>query len=437
MHKPKILWISDNPYLNFVGQSIVTRQVLSGLIDKYEIHVLGFSEVKDDRISIKEELPYQVYTTQRYDDKSILETCERIHPDIVVMSHDAFLFPTIKNIKNQIPSIKFIGYFTIDGDPLPMIYRSILGSCDMLVSPTNYGKKVLNDQFFDYVTEVIPYGIDHKHYFKRDDRSNIIQELKNYEVPFSPYVNDKLSHDEVFVATFWGHNQSKKNIGAIVDSWKKANLPRNRSHLIIVTHSNLYKKGQIQIIGDYDYRNTVADSLDYISVIDSMFPDEVMSRIVQLGNTVLFPSVGEGFGMPLSEAQACGAVPITTNYAGATDFCRHGENALLVGGELVFGEMGIRRIIASIDDMKDRIKWLYDSFQNKDLKKELPGEYGPSMFQGRNSNSNKSVCWSELSSSAINTASQYKWSDCSNKFDVLFNKVLNNNFNSRFVHARL
>lgn len=436
MSKPKLLWVSDNPHLNFVGQSIVTRLTLERLRQHYEVHVLGYSKAENDRWNIGVQLPYPVHTGDRYDDKRMLEVCQMVQPDVMVCSHDVFMFATLKLIKQHMPQMKIVGWFTIDGDPIPSIYRSVFTGCDMVVSPTNYGRDVIKDQFFDVPVKVIPYGINHEDY-KPCERVVAVQALGHYGVQLAPNLMQKLVNPATFIGIFWGHNHSKKNIPSLVKAWKSADIEKDKSHLILVLHSHEVTKGQITTIGDWDYTSEIMmDGSDNITLIDSSFRDKVMCRFVQLANTVLFPSIGEGFGLPPLEGMACGAVPIVTNFAATNDYCKHGQNALLVGGEMITGELGIRRMMASTTDIKNRIEELAHMYQKPKVACSINPANGQDLLAGVKGAPRLNT-WDQMSKEAQKTALEFQWDRTALMWHELLQKLLRPEFERNLMHVSI
>ena len=427
MSKPKLLWVSDNPYLNFVGQSIVGRQVLTRLTDKYEIYVHGFTEVKHAQHHIGHQLPFPVITAERLDDDALKKTCEQIKPDVLVFSHDTFLFGGIEEIRKSFPAMKIVGWLTIDGEPLPMAYRQVLSNMDSIVTPTHWGKEVIANQFFDLPVHVVPYGVDHNIWKPRDDRRAIIEELRSIRLYFAPYLTEKISKPETFVGIFWGHNQGKKNIGNIIHSWIDADLPADQSHLILVLHSRKQNFGKLSYLADFDYRQIAMEHQDRLSVLEGSYVDETMVKLVQLANTVVFPSIGEGFGMPLIEGMATGLVPITTNYAGVTDFCIMDHNALMVGGELIYGDMGVRRIAASQKHLTKTIQSAFALHQEPDRRMPLVVDNKPSEYPS----------WNDLRQNAIAQASKYTWDESANGLHTILQHVLKPDFQAAYVHSSI
>lgn len=414
----------------------MTRQTLRRLVDHYEVQVIGYAKPESDRLAISGSLPYQVHVSDRYDDNRLFEICKQFEPDVLLCSHDVFMFAALRTIKQLVPKMKIVGWFTIDGDPLPQVYRQIFNGCDLVVTPTHYGKNIIQSQYFDTAVHVIPYGIDHEHY-KPSDRKTSLEFLKSNGIVFAPSLYQKVENSGTFVAIFWGHNHSKKNIPALVEAWKAADIDRTKAHLLLVVHSHEVVKGQIKSIGDWDYTNEIiVEEAHHITLLDNCFKDEKMSRIVQLANSVLFPSIGEGFGLPPLEGMACGAVPIVTNYAGTNDFCRHADNAFLIGGEHVAGEFGIRRLIASKKDLQKRIEEAFMMHQEPEKMFSVGSAYGAGMLNARLV-SDSMQSWNRLRESALATAKEFQWDKSASEWHILLQKMMSGSFERNLVHTRI
>ncbi|TET43911.1 glycosyltransferase family 1 protein [candidate division TA06 bacterium] len=83
-------------------------------------------------------------------------------------------------------------------------------------------------------------------------------------------------------------------------------------------------------------------------------PDEEMPYLYNLASVVAYPSLYEGFGLPVVEAMACGKPVLTSNRGAMADVA--GDSALLVNPEDV-NDMaeGLYRLISD-DELRERLK---------------------------------------------------------------------------------
>lgn len=92
-------------------------------------------------------------------------------------------------------------------------------------------------------------------------------------------------------------------------------------------------------------------------------PPRMMAALFTAADVLLCPSRGEGFGVPMIEAQACGTRVIASDFASQTELAGDGWK---VGGQLVYDapqEASYR--IANIDDVVEALNDAYDERQSQ------------------------------------------------------------------------
>ena len=114
---------------------------------------------------------------------------------------------------------------------------------------------------------------------------------------------------------------------------------------------------------------------------DWMSP-EFMERMYQIADIMLFNSGHEGFGVPLIEAQAVGAVPVTTALANHIEICgRDGNTSKIIAPTVDVGEVndGTRVKVGSSDAVYGAVKWLLEN----PVEAEVMGKRGRANVQKR------------------------------------------------------
>jgi len=356
----KILWISDSPQWQYVGQSRVTREMCKRLKEKYDVCVGGFYDKKDVGKEVLFRDGYAVLNIVRGSTGLIIDAIHKYDPDVVVMSHDCWEFPNIKLFKNKFPKIKFIGWFTIDGEPIDTKWKDLLESCDLIISPTKYGKNVIKDQFMHLDVRVVPYGIEHSVFFKIDQ---IQKEMHRGGLK----INGGMSIKGKFCVIYAGQNHTRKNLGAAFDGWSRFCKDKDDVIFIAVTHTRKIKHGEwANIPIDYDLSNW---SNDKIIVIDRVIADLALAGLYQISDAMLLPTLGESPSLPLMESMSCGVVPIATDYSGLKDFCIDGENSFLMKGVDFWPQMWhVKRKIVSPETVCESLNCAYEVWKNDKAK---------------------------------------------------------------------
>jgi glycosyltransferase involved in cell wall biosynthesis len=88
----------------------------------------------------------------------------------------------------------------------------------------------------------------------------------------------------------------------------------------------------LQAVGLGDGKVTIADS----NQLRIGYPTETLAAIYTTSDVLLAATYGEGFGVPVIEAQACGTRVITSNWAATQDLV--GEDSFLVEGQPFWDE---------------------------------------------------------------------------------------------------
>ena len=136
---------------------------------------------------------------------------------------------------------------------------------------------------------VIPHGVNSSFYKPSDDR---IKTRKNFLyklfIPNNPYF---LHVGET--------NWARKNVPNLLKAFSIAKIENIPHHLIIV--------------GKYDeHISDMAKKIPDVHVLGRV-SNEILLGLLQNSDCLLYPSLHEGFGLPLVEAMACGTPSITSN----------------------------------------------------------------------------------------------------------------------------
>lgn len=361
MGKKKLLWWSDSPRIAHVGQSVVARECLSRLQEHYIVEALGFGNADDPK---PVDVPYNVIHCSRtdvIDPNKCVEYIRKSNPDIVLASHDPWLYPSIGQIRNALPKTKFIGWLTIDGSPAYYKFYDMIKPYNKVLTPTNFCKKTFEDRWMDLNISTVPYGVDHSIFHApKQGKEELKRQLYQESQGSMPLANR-------FTAFYVGANQDRKNLGLIHEAWREFEKGKEQSVVCIMfTHSASLKEE----VGTYDLFTFINDTKTLI-VNTHPQPKETIGRIMAASDILFHPSTGEGFGLTLLEAMASGAVPITVPFAGCTDFCND-NNSYLIPYITFVGGFHCHRAIASVDET---VKQLELAYSNRELreKKALDG----------------------------------------------------------------
>ena len=361
--KKKLLWISDSPRLAYIGQSIVTREILNRLDQSlWDITVLGFG---DDVVKNPVDVPYKVIPCGRsimQDVPELTKKIQEVQPDIIFFSHDIFLFPIVDQIKKAMPNIKFVGYITVDGIPIFSGWRPAYYAYDLIIVPAEWAKRQLLAQWLDLDVEVVPYGIDHDVFRPPSGSREELKESIENSSQANPQ-NKQLLVKNKFIGVYYGANQTRKNLGAIYYGWKKFAADKEDVSFFLLTHSAMLS----QYVGSY----ALGPFMDAngMEIVPNEIPQDWLVRFVGMSDVLLHPSSGEGFGMTILESMACGTVPIVCDYSAHTDFCNE-RTAYIVKWNPFVGQFNLMRAIADHDDIAAKLQQAYIDWKTGNIEQK-------------------------------------------------------------------
>ena len=251
----------------------------------------------------------------------------------------------------------FIGYNAIEGTKIPYNWVQIMNDddVDLVLTMSSAMKRMFVEN-----------GVKKRKLFALGHGVN--------PVIFKPKENDKTTRFQK-PYTFLYVNGWRTSIGRndrkgpeiLLDAWVKGNFVNNPKYHLYMKVNMVYEqkrdyfKDIKQKVG-YDvskWTNFTFDTTDY--------PVQELVKIYQNADCFVAPTKGEGWGITIQEAMACGLPVIVPNnpYAGYMDFCNK-KNSLLIEIEReeevdsrLMGHFysGSKWHIASTDDLIHTMRW--------------------------------------------------------------------------------
>ena len=129
--------------------------------------------------------------------------------------------------------------------------------------------------------------------------------------------------------------QSKDKIAQVMKKYQLGNYilglgtqePRKNFPKIINAFKNLESDLELAIVGKYGWGKEIGNSNKKIKFLGYV-PDEDLAPLYSGASVFVYPSLYEGFGMPIVEAQACGCPVITSNTSSMPEAA--GQGAILI-----------------------------------------------------------------------------------------------------------
>lgn len=273
--------------------------------------------------------------------------------DIVITLYDAWVFDPQVTAR-----FRWCPWLPVDHDPAPPPVVRALRSAYQPIAYSRFGESRLRDAGLD--PRYVPHGIDTK----------VMRPIPQAEARDRVQFPDQVA-DYDFLAVMVAANKgepSRKCFGQVLWAWREFIKSHSKALLYMHTHAGQEMHGvnleELLVQLDIPASNVLfADP--YWNVLG--YPDEYMAHLYSAADVLLSPSMGEGFGLPIVEAQACGCPVITGNWTSMPELTFAGWT---VEGEPFYTPQGSWQYIPYVREILGRLHDAYDARGAKTLRKK-------------------------------------------------------------------
>jgi glycosyltransferase involved in cell wall biosynthesis len=220
--------------------------------------------------------------------------------DVVISLYDVWKFPD--NIRTLLDT-PWIAWTPVDGSPVTPQMIRILKYAEYVVAFSHFGLLELQQAGIEHNRlSHLPLGIDCD-VFKPGDKAAARMALN---FPADRYIVTMVAANKGYPA--------RKGFPVVLKAFKQ--FQRDYPDAMLYLHTTRTPMGSL---GAGMYFDRIIESLGLKDVVFPPLielltgvPDEEMALIYQASDVLLNPSLGEGFCLPVVEAQACGTPVITT-----------------------------------------------------------------------------------------------------------------------------
>lgn len=260
--------------------------------------------------------------------------------DLVISLTDAWVIPP-----DAVRGLPWAPWVPVDHDPVPPLVASVLKETSALpVAMSRFGKSRLEAQ--EFTPEYVPHGCD-PIYFEEVDRDAARKELG--------------FPADAFIVGMVGSNQgllNRKGFPQAIEAFSEFQRRYNDSFLYL--HTDLQQVGGIDLGPLFELVNLDAthyrtpDRYQYAMG----YTEEHMRNVYRALDVLLMPSMGEGFGVPAIEAQACGTPIIATDFSALAELLVFGE--IIPVNELAYTAQGAFQAWPQRMDIVEALERVYD-----------------------------------------------------------------------------
>jgi glycosyltransferase involved in cell wall biosynthesis len=303
----------------------------------------------------RHEYPYFIYPIGKgisHEAREFKDILDDFKPEVILSIGDIWNFSkiadTIYNYK-EINRLKWLLWLTVDGENWHPTWKRILDLADETYVFSEFGKNEVQ-KLVGFAPKVIYPGVD-KSVFKK---MSVDFKTREAELPFK--IKD------TFIILNVNQNTDRKNIPLTIEAFADFAKDKKDVFLLLVTNpDDSYGFDLWNLVEKFDLRKKVAITKES-GPLKGM-SDEKLNLIYNLASVSVNTSIGEGFSLPTLEAMAVGLPVLTTDYAAISELIDQGGGYRIDVAAYLYGYNGIRRAIASKDDLIEKLDILYKDFK--------------------------------------------------------------------------
>lgn len=188
-----------------------------------------------------------------------------------------------------------IGYTMLEVDRLPPTWVEQANQMDEIWTPTAWGAEVFRSSGITRPIQIIPLGIDTQQFFPAAPRQHLLERT-------------------VFVSVFeWN---PRKGWEGLMRAWQAAFSPSDPVVLVLKIDCRVPAANPLRELAQATERPTAPITVIY----NQPLKIDQLRELYQSADCFVLPTRGEGWGMPILEAMACGTPAIATDWSGSTAF---------------------------------------------------------------------------------------------------------------------
>jgi glycosyltransferase involved in cell wall biosynthesis len=351
----KIIYTSDSPTIA-TGYGRVSKMLCQSFHDAgHSVTFVGWGYGGEEH-----SFPYKIIpcdtTRDRFGEDIIANLIRDEKPDILFTLGDPWMTEYISSLEER-SAVTTISYFPIDGYPIPKEWHNWIKNIDV---PVVFSKFAQNLVFKEVGRQarLIYHGVDTK-LFKPLDKNQI-----------------KKEHDaeNMFVVGTVARNQPRKNLPALIKAFSI--FAEKKDDVALYMHSQIIDVGWD--IGDLVKRFGIEDKAYTTPNLSALrgVSDEELVKIYNLFDIFVLPTMAEGFGLPILEAQSCGIPVLVTDYSACSELVVDRQELLKAKDTLIMGR-NIEQAIVDVDDIVRKLNYFYHDWKkNNSTKLKYYGEKG-------------------------------------------------------------
>lgn len=247
---------------------------------------------------------------------------------------------------------RWLAWFPIDATPISFANLDVLKEVDYPVAMANFVEKELGEFAPDYKIEVIPHGIEKDFGYTANGRREFRRAL---QIPQDAFVFGSVGRNAYY--------PGRKGFDRLIRAFGQANLPN--AYLYLHT-GDWSESGSVPISSMLDFYERLYPGIkERVKLADEYnlvmgYSQEGMNALYSALDCYVQPTLGEGFGIPVMEAQACGCAVIATDCTSMPELVNPHSSELIPGSTEIMVPDISHRVLIDIDKLAESMTRLYE-----------------------------------------------------------------------------
>lgn len=347
----RILWSSNGPHCP-TGYGVQTGVFCPRIVDDlgHEMIVLNLYGLQGAPIKTDKFLMLPAAMDQWSNDVLVADYVYH-ECDVLITLMDAWVFR-----EDQVARLYWAPWFPVDHDPMPPAVQNILRFADKPIVYSQFAMEKCKEANIQAV--YVPHGVD-------------MNRLR--------YVGSENAREErgvpqgVFLAGIVAANKgspSRKAFEAQIRGFKKFHDKHPDSLLYIHSERTGVMHGEdlTRIVDVLGLEENAVAFVDQYLLMRGMLNDDYMSAMYSAMDVLLNATRGEGFGVPIIEAQACGTPAIVTDFSSMPELSFDG--LLVKPRDILYNSQGSYQADPDADEIANLLEYSYKHRQELADKRE-------------------------------------------------------------------
>lgn len=296
--KRRLLWIGDSPTTAWTGFGRAAFNIIKELQERFEVHVVGTTY--DGCPYDKQTMPYDIYPIG----KGVPEVLRIVQPDVVLAQHDPW---HVQNWLRDAGKIPVVAIMPIDGVNCRCDYLNELA---MAIWWTKSSEQEARIGGYTGSSCVVPLGVN------LDTFKPVDKQVARTTIGLPEEVHDK------FIVGCVARNQPRKRLDLLVRHFAEWVKTRGVTDAYLYVQTAPTGESAYDVASMMRYEQLEKQMLLVTPALYRTLPETTQAGVYNSLDVYFTTTQGEGWGLPVMEAMACGVPCVVPQWSALADWAR-------------------------------------------------------------------------------------------------------------------